>query len=110
MFVNALKHYPFQGGKILVGIIVVAIAVASCVSLTIRDAASEAALAGSNLLAITASIGEVDGSRSKQRCRYGHHATGSASLDASGDHEAYGSNSFPGATGRPGGRNGHSHG
>ena len=55
--VNALKSITRSKGRnILIGIIVVAIATASCVALAIQNAADEAKVAGMNLLNITASI------------------------------------------------------
>ena len=57
VIINALKSISRSKGRnILIGIIVVAIAAASCVALAIRNAANEAETAGGELLNITASI------------------------------------------------------
>lgn len=57
VIINALKSITRSKGRnILIGIIVLAIAAASCVALAIRNAANEAETAGVDLLNITASI------------------------------------------------------
>jgi len=57
VIINALKSITrCKGRNILIGIIVLAIAAASCVALAIRNAADEAETAGLDLLTITASI------------------------------------------------------
>ncbi|QNO14328.1 ABC transporter permease [Alkalicella caledoniensis] len=57
VIINALKSISRSKGRnILIGIIVVAIAAASCVALAIRNTAHEAETAGGELLNITASI------------------------------------------------------
>jgi len=57
VIINALKSITRSKGRnILIGIIVVAIAAASCVALAIRNTANEAETAGVDLLNITASI------------------------------------------------------
>ncbi|MDR0222776.1 MAG: ABC transporter permease [Oscillospiraceae bacterium] len=57
IIINALKSITRSKGRnILIGIIVLAIAAASCVALAIRNAANEAETAGVDLLTITASI------------------------------------------------------
>ena len=69
VIVNALKSITRSMGRnILIGIIVLAIAAASCVALAIRNAAYEAETAGVDLLTVTASI-TVDTQRLMEAAR-----------------------------------------
>jgi len=79
VIINALKSISRSKGRnILIGIIVVAIAAASCVALAIRNAANEAEAASTNLVNITASI-SVD----RQKLMESAQSSASSSTDSS---------------------------